>query len=634
MDWRSTTGSIDKDLAGPQKRGFMKDRVLLSLVMFAVLVGSSMMVQAAEIQVGAAVERQEVYEGEAFTFQVIINGSRQVTQPDVSAITDFVVKGGTPSDHSQVSVNIVNGQMTRTEVQKVAFNYQLTAKRTGDLVIPPVVVKVEGKTYQTQSIRMNVQKAGETGEFKLRLKLPKEEAYVGEMMEMKLVWYIGQSVDNRFAFTVPIADDPRFDVLPMPLDGFNQGDLIRAAVNGVEAIMVKGQGDLDGASFTTLTWHAYLIPRADGQLDLPTSTVSFSAIVGYRDRQRSDPFGGFFGGRREAVTRNLTIGTLDQSLQVKSLPDEGRPDDFGGLVGQFRLSATANPLEVNVGDPITLTLALSGLPVMDHVDLPSLKGQKELVGSFKIPDEREAGKVKGQHKFFTQTIRALSESVKEIPAIRMPFFNPDSGEYQVATTAPIRLEVKETRIVTANDAEGVSGGQVEKGSDVEASGRGIAHNYEGMDVLEDQGNGLQVLNQSPVWAVMIGGSPIAYMVMAAVVLTLRRRNSNPALMKSRRALAELKASLVAEGSLKADEVLQILRQYLGARLFLVPGALTYADVEPDLQKRKLSDEDLKELKSLFDACEASRYAGDSATDVKSLVDKAGALAEKIEGVTR
>ncbi len=598
----------------------------------AFLLLASSFAQAAEVQVGAAVERQEVYVGEGVVFQIIVQGSKNVTQPDLSAITDFTVTGGQVSDHSSESISIVNGQMSRTRVEKVAYNYRITAKKEGTFVIPSIDVKVDGKNFRTQPIQIHSKKAAETGEFKLRLQLPKKEVYVGEMIEAKLVWYIGQNVNNGFSFSVPLAADDRFDILAKPLDGVDQRSLVRTAVNGTEALLIKGEGTLDGTRFTTLTWHAYLIPREAGTLELPGSAVSFSAIVGYRERQRRDIFDGVFGNQRQAVTRDLTIGSGDTSLVVKALPDEGRPDDFGGLVGQFRLSVSANPLEVNVGDPITLSLALSGLPVMDHFELPPLKNQKPLAESFKIPDEREAGRVKGGNKFFAQTIRALSESVESIPELRLPFFNPESGSYQVASTAPIQIKVNETKVVTASDAEGVAAAEGSRGSEVKASGQGIAHNYEGLDVLENQDVAFS-FTKSPLAATVLVGSPVTYVVIFAVVGYLRRRNSNPALVKSRAAMGEFKASL-SGGDITPADVLEALCDYMGARLFLPPGVLTYKDVEPDLKQRKLSEADLKELKSIFEECEACRYAGASGVDAQALAQKALALGGKIEEVTR
>ena len=56
-------------------------------------------------------------------------------------------------------------------------------------------------------------------------------------------------------------------------------------------------------------------------------------------------------------------------------------------------------------------------------------------------------------------------------------------------------------------------------------------------------------------------------------------------------------------------LLQALRHYLGNRLGLSPGALTFADVEQRLAAREVDPELIKTLNNLFGRCEAGRYAG-------------------------
>jgi hypothetical protein len=58
-----------------------------------------------------------------------------------------------------------------------------------------------------------------------------------------------------------------------------------------------------------------------------------------------------------------------------------------------------------------------------------------------------------------------------------------------------------------------------------------------------------------------------------------------------------------------SQLLDALRGYLGARLDLPPGALTFADVIGVLQQRGAAEETIAGLRALFEQCEAGRYAG-------------------------
>ncbi|MEZ5363746.1 MAG: BatD family protein [Bryobacterales bacterium] len=135
------------------------------------------------------------------------------------------------------------------------------------------------------------------------------------------------------------------------------------------------------------------------------------------------------------------------------LPEQGKPANFSGLIGNFHFDAHAVPTAVSVGDPITLTIRVSGPEYLDYVRLPDLAQQTELVEGFKIPEEMAAGEIVDRAKVFSQTIRAKDPRITEIPELDFSYFDPDRGEYMVGRTDPIPIEVSGTRVLTLSDAE-------------------------------------------------------------------------------------------------------------------------------------------------------------------------------------
>ena len=67
-----------------------------------------------------------------------------------------------------------------------------------------------------------------------------------------------------------------------------------------------------------------------------------------------------------------------------------------------------------------------------------------MAGNFKIPEEMAPGEIKDRVKVFTQTVRAKHPDVKEIPEIELPYFNTETGKYEVARSDAIPLSVLET----------------------------------------------------------------------------------------------------------------------------------------------------------------------------------------------
>jgi hypothetical protein len=49
------------------------------------------------------------------------------------------------------------------------------------------------------------------------------------------------------------------------------------------------------------------------------------------------------------------------------LPEEGRPDNYSGAVGQFVFDVKVKPTEVALGDPITITLQITGEGNVDSI---------------------------------------------------------------------------------------------------------------------------------------------------------------------------------------------------------------------------------------------------------------------------
>ena len=130
---------------------------------------------------------------------------------------------------------------------------------------------------------------------------------------------------------------------------------------------------------------------------------------------------------------------------MRPLPETDKPAQFYGLVGQYTISASATPTKVNVGDPITLTIRIGGNPYLKPVQWPALEQVPELAANFKIPAEKASPVLEGRSKVFTQTIRANSDKVTQVPAIPFGVLRSRTGAYAVAKTEPISWKLPRRR---------------------------------------------------------------------------------------------------------------------------------------------------------------------------------------------
>ncbi len=593
---------------------------------WASISGAAWAATTGELSAQALAEKDTVAVGEPFLLQIRIEGSDLAPgtdPPNLSGMQEFAVEylGGQSNNSS--SITIVNGRMSKVETHGYVYSFRLTARKTGTHEIPALTVPLDpakSRVVVTKPIPIRVLPPEASDDFHLELKFSKTSFYVGEPVALSVVWYLRKDVES-VTFNVPFLQDEAFTFVDPKGDQDPRKQYFQLQVGGAGVLAEKGTGSYRGREYTTLSFRKVLFARKPGSFQTPEATVASKALAGYSGRQqRRNPFDGFFDddlfspGRR-AIYKTFFSRAEPVVLTVLPLPEEGKPPDFAGWVGRFQVEASASPTEVSVGDPITLTLSVSGSEYLDKVELPPLARDATIDRDFKVPEEMAAGVVRGAVKDFTQTLRPRSAEVKAVPAIKLPFFNPESGRYEIAESRPIPLTVKTARILTSADVEGKSGETGVRQSELETWSQGIAHNYEGPEVLERQIFRISVIVASPAWLAMMVVPFLAFISLLFYTGVRRRQTADPDRMRSRKAFAGFRqkvGELEAEGSQGSDScglLLDAVRVYLGDKLRLNGTTLTFADIEERLVATGIAGELRERLRGLFAACEQGSYGG-------------------------
>ncbi len=558
---------------------------------------------AQDLNVNAAVSSNSVTEGEPFQYQLQVSGSETPEPPDLSPITDFTVTPLGNGSNSSSSVTIINGRVSQDVRKGYIFNYQLVAKKTGTLTIPPITVKDGAQSAITQPIAIAVSQAQESDDFKLRVALSKTDAWAGEPITLDLTFYYKSSLEQP-QLNLPAASDPNF------------------TVHDVEVQATNETAVLDGQQYQTMKARRILIPNKAGTYHLEPATLSFRGVSGYRVQQDL-----FFGRQQVPQFRHFVVPSNALDLTVRELPAAGKPANFAGHVGTYRIDSRATPQKVNVGDPITLTVTISGPAFLKGIDLPPLQRQTDLAKNFRLPAERSPGQVQGNSVLFTQTIRAAREDVTEIPGIELPYFDPDTGTYQIARSAPIPLDVSETRVVTAQDAEGTEPVKPVT-TEVEAWSRGIAHNYEDVGALRSQRFSPGAwLRSGSFWSLLLLPT-LLYGALWFFVRKYRALQSDPDGVRQVQAARKFQEKIALATT--SDQVLDALRGYIGDRLRLAAGALTAKDLRDPLKRFGVSEETIAAAEEFFRRCEASRYSGGHSGNAQELADASRQVVAGIE----
>jgi hypothetical protein len=88
---------------------------------------------------------------------------------------------------------------------------------------------------------------------------------------------------------------------------------------------------------------------------------------------------------------------------------------------------------------------------------------------------------------------------------------------------------------------------------------------------------------------------------------------------------------VSSGRESCTMILDAFRNYLGDKLRMPMGALTFNDVKDRLASEGVDQGALDQLKALFEKCEAGRYAGSSGiSDAVLMIEQGFQLAKELE----
>jgi hypothetical protein len=566
---------------------------IFALVTVAV---AAMAANAADISVSASVDTsKDVYAGDNFTYQVILDGFDQPGEVDLSPLAAFNPRSAGGGNNSQPSISIINGRTTTNAVKRYVMNYVLTAGPAGVMHIPAVNVTVNGKQYQTNEIVLTVVKPGTTDQLELEVTLSQEKCYAGQPVILTVKFYVFANVGD-YQLNIPALNSDAFYVE----DNENTKQQ-RVNRRNRDAVL--------------LTFSKVLIPKHAGDIDLGTPSVSADVAVGRAHSQ--DAFNNFFGGNVQY--KRFSVSAQPLKLSVLPLPQQDKPNGFYGLVGRYAISASATPTKVSVGDPITLTIKIGG-DYLKPVQWPQLEQISGFSENFKMPSQKSSPTVENGLKVFTQTIRPVNDKITEIPSIPLAYFDADKGQYVVAKTDPIKLEVSPTKILTTADVEGRDFSPA--GREVEAVKKGISANYESPDCLQNVGFSLAAAAVNPGY--LVGWFvPLIVLVTSVLTMTIMHTTPEQAARKRKRiaagnAVNHLKKIQPAQLQSHPELLAEAMKQYIGQRFDKVAGSLTADDCHQAIISGTGDCESANQFRDIISDCEAARYSAvqrqiDSAT---------------------
>jgi len=539
----------------------------------------------AKVTASAQIARASTSVGQPVLLNVIIAGdnSAQVNMPEIDGLSIE------PRGHSS-NIQFSNGRMTSS----ITKRYAVIPEKEGEYTIAPITVESKGeKTTVTPTIKIKVTKGiananpnSPNGAQQPNINLKdlarleviglKDHAVIGELMPVEIRAYFKNSQQAALS---NIRSKPSLEGSSFTL-------------KMQEKDPRQGYIKLKGESYFVVIFKAAISPIKPGTFKIPFSmdaTMKLAAPSTRARQQRpsgfNDPLFDDFFNRRQLIRKDITLTSDPFAITVTPAPTKEQPNGFDGAIGQFTISASAPTDPIRAGDPITLTVRVSGTGNLSRLKMPNMannSGWKTYPAKNHLEDENSLGTT--GTKVFEQTIVPRNPSVTEIPALHLVYFDPEKESYQTTSTVAIPIKVLPGTNL-AKDDSGTGGGSSSHNDP--ASKALPPKNLVPYSYLGWLRKGR--LEQSKGFIASTATTSLAILALAAGVAWTRRRNSSDrqaATAKERNIQSHLREMDSAIGNKDAPAFFQHARQaiqiHAADHLQMQPDAITSTDLtNPD-----------------------------------------------------
>jgi hypothetical protein len=437
--------------------------------------------------VRASVESSEVYLGQPFEYRIIVDGTTDAEVPDLGKIEGITTRYKGASTSMVSSFGLGSGS-SRTKT--VTYSWSFTALRKGILQIPSFEIKIDGEIFKTASGTITVKDPEPIDGFFLFLETDKKDYWIGEPIILTIKWLFSTSVSNP-SFNLPFINTGKFQVENLePAPG---NDVYKLNINGLDVLAMQSAEKYKNEQYSSLSFTLKLTTDNSGLTNLGPVTLSFDSA------ERSN---GFRTSYKSAVIPSNRI-----TLSINELPSQayenGQPVNLSK--GPLKISSSATPLRVHIGDPITYTITLENLVSPESAIFPALDSFKEMIKSFSIPDRRSQGKIENQSVSFTQTIRVKDSDVQSIPSLNFNYFNILTGQVETAHAESIPIEVLDTEIVTSANLErtGYIASENINRKELVTNSSGILFNYPLDKILSGNSSNKETILANPLYWILL-----------------------------------------------------------------------------------------------------------------------------------
>lgn len=379
--------------------------------------------------------------GEQFTINYKINAQATGIKPPSFAPFDFL---GGPSQSSMYSSSYSNGRSVSST--EYTYSYYLQANKPGKYSIDGAVVTIGGKSYKSNSIIIEVAGGSKSNQQSTNnSNTTSNEANIQQNGNTFIITSINKNnlyQGESTLLTIKLYTKERLaglaDFKPGQLTGFWKEEI---DIGEIKAVRETYNGQVYNS---VLLSKMLIFPQKSGKLIIPSFKINAS-IQAERTRAPRDYAEQMWYGNkvRELYNKEVNLKSNPINISVKELPQNQKPANFNGLVGNFTIVAKPDRLQINANDAINFSVTVNGTGNLNLLEpiKPNFPADFEVYDP-KTIDKTSAG-LNGYSgsKTYEYLLIPRNEGTYTIPSIELSYFDINSGTYKTLNTNEFIIKV-------------------------------------------------------------------------------------------------------------------------------------------------------------------------------------------------
>lgn len=562
-------------------------KIFKNILIFLIILATS--ITSAQVKFEAKVSKKKLGVNERLRVDFEMNKDGDNFNPP--SFNGFTVVGG---PNQSVSNSWINGVRT----YKKTYSYFLAPKQRGAFTIEQATIEIEGETYKTTPVKIEITAAID------KPKNPNDPDYVASnnihlVAEVSNVTpYLNEAITVVYKLYVA----PTTGV-----DSWREIDVPRYDDFWSQSIDTKGQrvqnGTYKGEDYRYLVLRkTVLYPQRTGKLNIEPLSLNVSVQV---PTNRRDIF-----GSRLMTRVNRTVSAGNRTINVKPLPEKGKPADFSGAVGDFNFKVTTSKTELDATESLQAKVEVNGKGNLKLFNLPKIT----------LPSSLEVYEPEHQENVSTTT-RGMQGSISDsytivpqykgkypLPSISFSYFDLKTETYKRLSSDEIIINVLEGPVNTTSEASNTTNNTVKQR--IETTSNQFAFIKTKTDFKPIQKE--YFFKTKLFWSLLLG----PFLAIPLTILIRRKKATRDADVvgnKIRRAdkLARkyLKGAKKELGKKEAfyEALEKALHNYLKAKLHIETSELSKDRIQSLLLERGVETEVVNDFLAIFENCELARY---------------------------